>query len=30
MTAWKFGETISLPEPFGIKIPTGEWLPWEI
>lgn len=26
---WKFGETIVLPEPFGVEIPTAEWLPWE-
>lgn len=30
MTAWKFGETIQLPEPFGAEIPTDEWEPWEI
>jgi hypothetical protein len=26
---WKFGETIVLPEPFGFKIATGEWEPWD-
>ncbi|MEO3787853.1 Uma2 family endonuclease [Actinocorallia sp. B10E7] len=25
---WSFGETITLPDPFGVEIPTGEWLPW--
>ena len=25
---WKFGETIMLPEPFGVEIPTENWLPW--
>ncbi|MBU3060698.1 Uma2 family endonuclease [Nocardia sp. NEAU-G5] len=27
--SWKFGETIELPEPFGISIRTDEWTPWE-
>lgn len=27
--AWEFGETIVLPEPFGVEIPTEGWLPWE-
>lgn len=26
---WKFGDTVTLPEPFGIEIPTGDWLPWQ-
>ncbi|WP_280332309.1 Uma2 family endonuclease [Nocardia wallacei] len=26
--SWKFGETIVLPEPFGVSIPTDEWDPW--
>jgi Uma2 family endonuclease len=26
--AWKFGETITLPEPFGVSIRTDEWTPW--
>lgn len=26
---WKFGETIVLPEPFGVEIPTEDWLTWE-
>ncbi|MBS2966063.1 Uma2 family endonuclease [Actinocrinis puniceicyclus] len=26
---WKFGETITLPEPFGVEIPTEDWLTWE-
>ncbi|WP_216896176.1 Uma2 family endonuclease [Nocardia alni] len=26
--SWKFGETIELPEPFGISIRTDEWMPW--
>lgn len=25
---WAFGETITLLDPFGVKIPTDEWLPW--
>lgn len=27
--SWAFGETVVLPEPFGVEIPTGEWEPWE-
>jgi Putative restriction endonuclease len=27
--SWQFGETIHLPEPFGLEIPTEQWLPWE-
>jgi hypothetical protein len=30
MTTWKFGETISLPEPSAVEIPTDEWEPWEL
>lgn len=26
---WAFGETIVLPEPFGVEIPTSDWRPWE-
>jgi Putative restriction endonuclease len=26
--SWKFGETVVLPEPFGVEIPTERWLPW--
>jgi Uma2 family endonuclease len=26
---WKFGETIKLPEPFGIEIPTDDWQHWQ-
>jgi hypothetical protein len=29
-TTWKVGETISLPEPYGVEIPTDEWEPWQI
>jgi hypothetical protein len=29
LTIWKFGETIRLPEPFGVEIPTDEWDPWD-
>ncbi|WP_245623339.1 Uma2 family endonuclease [Spirillospora albida] len=27
--SWEFGRTVRLPEPFGIKIPTDEWEPWQ-
>jgi Uma2 family endonuclease len=27
--SWKFGETVRLPEHFGVAIPTDEWLPWK-
>jgi Uma2 family endonuclease len=27
--SWKFGETVRLPDPFGLEIPTGEWQPWD-
>jgi hypothetical protein len=27
--SWKFGETIRLPEPFGIEIVTDAWRPWD-
>lgn len=26
--SWKFGETIELPEPFGVEIRTDRWIPW--
>ena len=26
---WEFGETVTLPEPFEVEIPTEGWLPWE-
>jgi len=26
--SWKFGDTIELPEPFGVSIRTDEWQPW--
>lgn len=26
---WAFGETIVLPEPFGVEIPTEGWQTWE-
>ncbi|WP_198036897.1 Uma2 family endonuclease [Nocardia sp. BMG51109] len=26
--SWKFGETIVLPDPFDVSIPTDEWEPW--
>ncbi|MCO5993072.1 Uma2 family endonuclease [Actinoallomurus rhizosphaericola] len=29
LTTWKFGETIRLPEPFGLDVPTDEWEPWD-
>lgn len=27
--SWKFGETVELPEPFGVSIGTDDWTPWE-
>ena len=27
--SWKFGETIRLPDPFGIEIVTDGWGPWD-
>jgi Uma2 family endonuclease len=27
--SWKFGETIELPEPFGVSIRTDDWTPWD-
>lgn len=24
-----FGDSIKLPEPFGLEIPTDEWEPWQ-
>jgi Uma2 family endonuclease len=29
LSTWEFGETIKLPEPFAVEIPTGDWEPWE-
>jgi len=26
---WEFGETVSLPEPFSVEIPTDEWEAWD-
>lgn len=26
---WPFGETITLPEPFNVEIPTDAWTTWE-
>jgi Uma2 family endonuclease len=26
---WSLGETITLPDPIGIEIPTDDWKPWE-
>ncbi|WP_051836255.1 Uma2 family endonuclease [Streptomyces sp. NRRL WC-3742] len=26
---WLFGETVRLPEPFGVEISTDSWKPWE-
>lgn len=26
---WEFGDTVKLPEPFGVEIPTDEWEPWQ-
>ncbi|MFB7907828.1 Uma2 family endonuclease [Kitasatospora sp. NPDC056076] len=25
---WKFGESVRLPEPFGVEIGTDAWKPW--
>ncbi|MFD7908612.1 Uma2 family endonuclease [Kitasatospora sp. NPDC059747] len=25
---WKFGESVRLPEPFGVEIGTDAWRPW--
>ncbi|GAA3240025.1 hypothetical protein GCM10010468_76480 [Actinocorallia longicatena] len=27
--SWAFGETISLPEPFNLEIPTSKWYDWQ-
>lgn len=27
--SWDFGETVRLPEPFGLDIATGLWKPWK-
>jgi len=26
---WEFGETVSLPAPFSVEIPTDEWEAWD-
>lgn len=26
--SWAFGETIVVPDPFGLEIPTDRWKPW--
>ncbi|WP_188303628.1 Uma2 family endonuclease [Streptomyces sp. CBMA123] len=26
---WKFGETVRLPKPFDVEIPTDRWKAWE-
>ncbi|WP_165495282.1 Uma2 family endonuclease [Actinomadura roseirufa] len=26
--SWAFGESVKLPEPLGLEIPTDEWEPW--
>jgi hypothetical protein len=26
--SWGFGETIRLPDPFGVEIATTDWRPW--
>ena len=26
---WRFGETVALPEPFAVEIPTDEWEAWD-
>ena len=26
--SWKFGESVILPEPFGVEIATDAWAPW--
>jgi Uma2 family endonuclease len=28
LRSWEFGETIRLPDPFDIEIPTMDWDPW--
>ncbi|MBO2450314.1 Uma2 family endonuclease [Actinomadura barringtoniae] len=27
--SWAFGETVCLPDPFGIEIDTSKWRPWD-
>ncbi|QKG26164.1 Uma2 family endonuclease [Actinomadura verrucosospora] len=27
--SWEFGETVKLPDPFGLEITTDEWEPWQ-
>ncbi|WP_157246075.1 Uma2 family endonuclease [Nonomuraea typhae] len=26
--SWSFGETVDLPDPFKVTIPTDDWRPW--
>jgi hypothetical protein len=28
LESWKFGDPVTLPEPFGIEIDTTSWSPW--
>jgi hypothetical protein len=28
LSAWKFGDVVALPEPFGVEISTELWRPW--
>jgi hypothetical protein len=28
LRSWEFSETITLPDPFSIEIPTDDWEPW--
>ncbi|MBC6461621.1 Uma2 family endonuclease [Actinomadura sp. HBU206391] len=28
LQSWEFGETVRLPEPFGVVIATDDWEPW--
>ncbi|TMR93388.1 Uma2 family endonuclease [Nonomuraea basaltis] len=27
--SWSLGETITLPDPIGVEIPTDDWKPWD-
>ncbi|WP_345356704.1 hypothetical protein [Actinoallomurus liliacearum] len=29
LRSWEFGETISLPDPFGFTVKTDKWEPWD-